>query len=237
MSPPAKPAPRMMKVVPTPAKKMRAFDAMTATPVMRKNAEICTYVPVREKRVMALLAPCLIGIIDAHLLGPCRLRCSARLTQGESPVDSKRTQSEQAASRRRFPTGVRGGENASIHHVGDSNRDRRWGHRLLFDSSGSLTRRCEGTLAPIHSPAPRFSFWAGNKWQGPAFSVPCLSELPRGTQDTVRPQRASPQGAGAASRWSFRSRALACVCALGRLFELPGLLRANQSDSGACDGS
>jgi hypothetical protein len=38
-----------MKVVPTPAKKMPAFDAMTASPVMQTNAEISTYVPVREK--------------------------------------------------------------------------------------------------------------------------------------------------------------------------------------------
>jgi hypothetical protein len=40
MSPPPKPAPRMMKVVPIPAKKMPAFDAMTVSPVMQTNAEI-----------------------------------------------------------------------------------------------------------------------------------------------------------------------------------------------------
>ena len=91
------------------------------------------------------------------MLAPVQCKVNPR----GSPVDSKRTQSEQAASRRRFPTGVRGGENASIHHVGDSNRDRRWRHRLLFGSSGSLIRRREGTLAPIHSPAPGFSFWPG----------------------------------------------------------------------------
>jgi hypothetical protein len=45
----------MMKVVPTPAKKMPAFDAMTVSPVMQTNAEISTYVPVREKPVTALL--------------------------------------------------------------------------------------------------------------------------------------------------------------------------------------
>jgi hypothetical protein len=47
MSPPPKPAARITKVVPTPAKNMPAFDAMTASPVMKMNAEISTYVPGR----------------------------------------------------------------------------------------------------------------------------------------------------------------------------------------------
>jgi hypothetical protein len=203
---------------------------------MRKNAEICTYVPVREKRVMALLAPCLIGIIDAHLLGPCRLRCSARLTQGESPVDSKRTQSEQAASRRRFPTGVRGGENASIHHVGDSNRDRRWRHRLLFGSSGSLIRRREGTLAPIHSPAPGFPFGREQVARTGVLSPVSFRIAQRHARHRAASARFPPRRWGRFSL-KLQSRALACVSALGRLFELPGLLRANQADSGACDGN
>lgn len=41
----------MIKVVPTPAKKMHAFEAMTASPVIETNAEISEYVPVREKPV------------------------------------------------------------------------------------------------------------------------------------------------------------------------------------------
>jgi hypothetical protein len=41
----------MIKVVPTPAKKMHAFEAMTASPVIETNAEISEYVPVREKLV------------------------------------------------------------------------------------------------------------------------------------------------------------------------------------------
>jgi hypothetical protein len=44
-SPPPKPAPRMMKVVPTPAKKMPAFDAIAVSPVIQTNAEISIYVP------------------------------------------------------------------------------------------------------------------------------------------------------------------------------------------------
>jgi len=55
ISPPAKPAPRMIKVVPTPAKKMPAFDAMTASPLIETNAGISKYVPVWEKLVTAFL--------------------------------------------------------------------------------------------------------------------------------------------------------------------------------------
>jgi hypothetical protein len=41
----------MKKVVPTPTKKMHAFEAMTGSPVIETNAEISEYVPVREKLV------------------------------------------------------------------------------------------------------------------------------------------------------------------------------------------
>src|SRR4051794_13842684 len=43
--PAPKPAPRMMKVVPTPAKKMPAFDAMIASPVMRHERRNLPCVP------------------------------------------------------------------------------------------------------------------------------------------------------------------------------------------------
>ncbi len=48
-APQLKPTPRITKVVPTPAKKMRAFDDMTVAPMMHKNARISAYVPDREK--------------------------------------------------------------------------------------------------------------------------------------------------------------------------------------------
>jgi hypothetical protein len=54
MSPPPNPAPRMMKVVPIPAKKMPAFDAMTAPPLIETNANDSAIVPTREKVVTGL---------------------------------------------------------------------------------------------------------------------------------------------------------------------------------------
>jgi hypothetical protein len=45
----------MMRVVPIPAKKMPAFDAMTVSPAMQRNTEISAYVPVQEKLVTTLL--------------------------------------------------------------------------------------------------------------------------------------------------------------------------------------
>jgi hypothetical protein len=49
MKPAAKACARMMRVVPIPAKKMPAFDAMTVSPAMQT-----AYVPAREKLVTML---------------------------------------------------------------------------------------------------------------------------------------------------------------------------------------
>jgi hypothetical protein len=49
MSPPPNPAPRRMKVVPTPAKKMPALDAMIAPPLIETNADIAKNVPPGKK--------------------------------------------------------------------------------------------------------------------------------------------------------------------------------------------